>query len=75
VNLKGFILEDEAHHKFIFSDFVLGTGKTIKVYSGKGTATSDSLYWGSSSAIWNNDGDTAYLYDNLGNIIDTYKYP
>lgn len=75
VNLKGFILEDEAHHKFIFPDFVLGAGKTVKVYSGSGTPNSSSLYWGSNSAIWNNDGDVAKLYDNTGKLIDTYKYP
>jgi micrococcal nuclease len=75
VNLKGFILEDEAHHKFTFLDFVLSAGKTVKVYSGSGTLNSSSLYWGSSSAIWNNDGDTAYLYDSNSKLIDTYKYP
>ena len=74
VNLKGFILEDEAHHKFIFPGFVLDAGKTVKVYSGSGTPNSSSLYWGSSSAIWNNDGDTAYLYDSGNKLIDTYKY-
>jgi len=74
VNLKGFILEDEVQHKFIFPDFVLDTGKTVKVYSGSGTSNSNSLYWGSKSAIWNNDGDTAYLYDNNGKLIDTYMY-
>ena len=75
VNLKGFALEDEAKHKFVFPDFILSSGKTVKVYSGSGTPNSSSLYWGSSSAIWNNDGDTAYLYDNNGKLIDTYKYP
>ena len=75
VNLKGFILEDEAQHKFIFLDFMLDTGKTAKVYSGSGTQDSRSLYWGSNLAIWNNDGDTAYLYDGSNKLVDTYKYP
>ncbi len=75
VNLKGFVLEDESQHKFIFPDFVLNPGKTVRVYSGSGTSTSESLYWGSKSAIWNNDGDTACLYDSNGKLIDTYKYP
>jgi hypothetical protein len=75
VNLKGFVLQDLAQHKFIFPDFVLDTGKTVKVYSGSGTPNLNSLYWRSSSAIWNNDGDTAYLYDINGKLIDTYKYP
>jgi micrococcal nuclease len=75
VNLKGFTLEDAAKHRFVFPDFVLDTGKIVKVYSGSGTLNSSSLYLGSSSAIWNNDGDTAYLYDSNGKLIDTYKYP
>ena len=74
-NLKGFVLQDAANHKFTFPDFVLNAGKTVKVYTGQGTASSNSLYWGSKSPIWNNDGDTAYLYDNNGKLIDTYKYP
>jgi len=69
VNLKGFVLQDLAQHKFTFPDFVLDTGKTVKVYSGSGTPNSSSLYWGSKSAIWNNDGDTAYLYNNNGKLV------
>lgn len=75
INLKGFILEDEEHHKFIFPDFVLNFGEYVKVYLGSGTLNSRSLYWGSRSAIWNNNGDTSYLYDRSNKLIDSYEYP
>lgn len=75
INLKGFILKDKANHKFVFPNFILAPGKIVKVYSGKGTSNSNSLYLGSSTAIWNNDGDTAYLYDSREKPIDTYEYP
>lgn len=75
INLKGFSLEDRANHKFVFPNFILAPGKIVKVYSGEGTPNSSSLYWGSNTAIWNNTGDTAYLYDSNGRQIDTYEYP
>ena len=74
IEMTGFILRDEANHEFLFPTFVLSSGDSVKVYSGCGTNTSSSLYWCSDRAIWNNDGDTAFLYDSKGNLIDTYSY-
>jgi len=75
VNLKDFKLKDTANHEFIFPDFVLSPNSIVKIYSGCGTNTDDSLYWCSTNALWNNDTDTAFLYDSQGNLIDSYKYP
>ncbi len=41
--------------------------------------TSQLTSWNRGTAVWNNDYDTAYLYDSLGNLIDsnlidTYVY-
>lgn len=49
-------------------------GATITVYTGGGTDTDSELYWGSGSAIWNNDGDTASLYDGSGALVDSYSW-
>jgi micrococcal nuclease len=73
VNLKGWKLKDEAGHTFTFPDITLQPGESVYVYSGKGTNTEKELYWGD-GAIWNNDGDTAYLYDSSGRLVDTYSY-
>ena len=73
VNLKGWRLKDRAGHTFVFPDITLQPGESVYVHSGKGTNTKKELYWGD-GAIWNNDGDTAYLYDSSGRLVDTYSY-
>ncbi len=74
VNLKGWILRDEAGHEYVFPDFILEPGATVKVHTGSGVNTETDLYWGSNRAIWNNDHDTAYLYDAEGNLVDVYSW-
>ena len=74
VDLSGWRLVDAASHTFTFPSFTLAPGSTVTVYTGSGTNTQTSLYWGSSSPIWNNDHDTAYLYDSSGELIDSYSW-
>ncbi|MFW6002273.1 MAG: lamin tail domain-containing protein [archaeon] len=62
-----YIIEDEA------TDFTLGPDYTVTLYTNEGTDTEDELYWGCVRAIWNNDGDTAYLYDLTGEIVDSHQ--
>jgi micrococcal nuclease len=75
VNMKGYKLMDEANHTYVFPEFTLKMNSSVKVYTGSGANTSTSLYWGSKTAIWNNNGDTAFLYDADGKLIDSKKYP
>jgi hypothetical protein len=72
--LTGWTLKDAVGHTFTFPSFTLGTGNTVTVYTGSGTNTATSLYWGSSAPVWNNDHDTAYLYNQSGQLIDTYTW-
>lgn len=72
VSLGGWKIEDEgSKHTYIFPSYTLDAGSTVTVYTGKGTSTAIELYWGSSSPIWNNDGDTAYLFDSSGKLVST----
>ncbi len=73
VNLKGWKLKDRAGHTFVFPDITLQPGESVYIHSGEGVNTGNTLYWGN-GAIWNNDGDTAYLYDASGKLVDTYYY-
>ena len=70
VDLTGWTLRDEAGHTFTFPRFTLDAGATVTVHTGSGINTETHLYWGKSRAVWNNDHDTAYLYDSHGNLID-----
>ena len=69
-SLTGWQLVDLVGHTFIFPEFSLYPGGTVTVHTGSGTNTVTALYWGSGSPIWNNDHDTAYLYDQNMNLID-----
>jgi hypothetical protein len=75
IDLLGFTLKDEGNHIYKFSSLILAPDSMLKVYSGQGTDGEHTLYWGlSNDAVWNNDGDTAYLRDKQGRLVDWYGY-
>ena len=46
----------------------------MTVHTGSGVDNSTDLFWGSGRAIWNNDHDTAYLYNSEGELVDSYRW-
>jgi micrococcal nuclease len=75
VNLEGYSLKDAANHIYTFPAFTLQPGATVRLYSGQGQDDASSLYWGrEGEAVWNNDGDSAFLRDSEGNLVDDYNY-
>jgi hypothetical protein len=84
INMSGWKLYDrdyksrsDSDHVLLFpSGFILKAGQSVTVYTGKGINSKTELYFGRSpgdyGAIWNNDGDCAFLEDNTGNLIGTY---
>lgn len=74
IDLTGWRLKDESSsHRYDFPDgFTLGGHDQVRIRSGCGADGDGDLYWcASGSAIWNNDGDTAFLLDPAGNIVDS----
>ncbi|UPW02063.1 thermonuclease family protein [Halorussus gelatinilyticus] len=75
LDLSGYALEDEAGHTYTFPDgFTLASGESVWVHSGSGTDDSDDLYAAFGHEIWNDYGDTAYLYDESGSEVDRRSY-
>lgn len=72
--IKGWYLKDRAGHKFVFPAYTIGAGKNVKVHTGKGTKGGGHVYWGRKAYVWNNTGDTAYLYTPSGKKDDTCKW-
>ena len=72
--LTNWTLSDASGHTYTFPTFSLTNGAAVQVWTKSGQDTSSDLFWGSGSAIWNNTGDTAYLRDSQGDLIDTYAY-
>lgn len=71
VSMKGWKITDSgSKHTFYFpSTYKLGAKSNVAIYTGKGTNTATKLYWGSSWYVWNNDGDTAYLYNSQNKLV------
>ncbi len=75
VDLTGWTIVDVAGHAYHFFDFTLSAGALVRVRTGCGTDTETDLYWCfRQSAIWNNGGDTASLYDDSNQLIAELSY-
>ena len=59
-NVTGWRLEDEASHRFVLS----GTFQAGQSYEVRNTG----------DAVWNNSGDTTFLYDAAGGLVDSFSY-
>ncbi len=74
--MSGWILKDESSsNRYRFpSGFTLDGDAPVRVYTGCGADTATDLFWCSDGAVWNNKGDTAFLLDSNGNIVDALSY-
>lgn len=61
-NISGWSVKDVTGYRYTFGTFTLKGGASVTVHTGKGTNTASHRYWGRGSYVWNNTGDTAYLY-------------
>lgn len=67
-------IRDAAGHTYTFTSSTLGGGRYVKVHTGRGTNTATDRYWSQSWFIWNNDRDTASLYNHFGVLIGRCSY-
>jgi competence protein ComEC len=74
IQLQNWTLRDNANHIFTFPSFVMTPGKVCRVYTNEYHSEWCGFDYHSGSPIWNNDGDTAYLKDAMGNLISQYTY-
>jgi micrococcal nuclease len=73
-NLTGWTVEDDADHVYEFDRFVLDPGATVTVHTGSGTDNATHVYWGRTSAVWNNDGDTVVVRAANGTVVTGKPY-
>lgn len=73
VDLEGWNVTDESGNTYTFHNRTLGSGETVTLYSGDGIDNETAVYWGS-SRIWNDAGDTAYIYDSTGEKVVEKSY-
>jgi large subunit ribosomal protein L20 len=75
IDMTGWLLRDgDAKHTFNFPAFSLAAGAEAQLWTKAGENDATNLYWGSRSAIWNNSGDTATLFNADGVEVSSYTY-
>ncbi|MDE2878297.1 lamin tail domain-containing protein [Candidatus Palauibacter soopunensis] len=73
--IGGWSLCDRANHCFRFpAGAVLEAGGQLVVHTGAGRADATRYYMGRRQAVWNNNGDTATLYDDTGAVVVVFDY-
>ena len=73
-DLEGRKVADSDSHEYTFPDLILKSGKAVTLHVGSGTDSLTDLYWGMGRPILDNSGDTIYLYDAQGNLVDEYGW-
>lgn len=75
LDISGWTLCDAARHCFTFpsGSRVPSEGMVI-IYTGRGVSDRARFFMGSGAAVWNNDGDTATLYDRTGQAVASHAY-
>jgi phosphatidylserine/phosphatidylglycerophosphate/cardiolipin synthase-like enzyme len=74
LDMTGWTLRDASNNTYSFPSFTLAADASVKVWTNSGTGDSANLYWGRSSAVWNNTGDTAFLRNAQGALVAQYSY-
>lgn len=75
LDLSGWTISDDSGHDYtVPSGVTISDGETITLYTGSGQDSETALYWGSGSAIWNNNGDVVYVEDDSGDTVIEYDY-
>ncbi len=74
VSLYGWKIQDESGRYYVFPDVILDLGEQVVLHTGEGVDNSTDLFWNSGRPIWNNDHDTAYLYNSEGELVDSYEW-
>lgn len=74
VDLTGWTVSDEAHHRYLFPKFTLPAAGKVTLHTGLGQNTDVELFWGSRGATWNDDGDTIFIRDPKGKLVLAHLY-
>ncbi|MEU4094227.1 lamin tail domain-containing protein [Streptomyces sp. NPDC026673] len=77
VNLKGYVVKDATGNRFAFTaNHYLQPGDFVKLRGGHGDDSDKKnvVYRDNCNFLWNNDGDTIYLYKPSGPRSDVHAY-
>jgi Flp pilus assembly pilin Flp len=74
VDMTGWTVADSVEHSYTFPPLHVQPGASVRLHTGRGADSESDLYWGRGGGIWNDKGDTVYLRDAAGVLVDEYSY-
>lgn len=74
VPMSSWTLQDNSTNKYIFQEFLLQNKSTVTLHTGFGGDNETDLFWNKRIAVWNNNGDRLFLWDDKGDLILDYEY-
>ena len=79
LDVSGYSIADRDGHRYEFPSAQLRPGYVLTLVTGEGQDRRDqvgpvTLYWNSRAGVWNDRGDTAYLRDPKGEVVDRFEY-
>ncbi|MFR9725664.1 lamin tail domain-containing protein [Streptomyces sp. MS19] len=77
VNLRGYVVKDAAGNRFVLTkNHTLQPGDFIRLRGGRGTDSDGGnvVYRNNCNFLWNNAGDSLYLYKPSGDRADVHAY-
>jgi micrococcal nuclease len=79
LDVSGYSLADRDGHRYEFPSAQLRPGYVLTLVTGEGQDRRDQagpiiLYWNRRAGVWNDRGDTAYLRNPKGEVVDRFEY-
>jgi competence protein ComEC len=75
LNLTGWTVSDASGATYTFpAGVTLQPGSTVTLYTGDGTDSATTRYWGAGRPVWNNGGDTVTVSASNGTAVLTEEY-
>jgi endonuclease YncB( thermonuclease family) len=79
LDVSGYSIADRDGHRYEFPSAQLRPGYLLTLVTGEGKDRRDgagpiTLHWNRRSGVWNDRGDTAYLRDQNGEVVDRFEY-
>ena len=75
VQLQGWRIEDASGTLYYtFPSFEIPSHGSVTIHACAGVNTPTLLFNGRCSSTWNNNGDTASLFDATGQLVSSYWY-
>lgn len=74
INIGGWTVKDSGTSIYEFKKYIFKDDSEIILFSGSGNDGENKFYWNSKMPVWNNSGDTLYLRDSSGLLVETLSY-